>query len=162
MCATKQILIDVSNVKFLISLNYFPMALGKLLNALRLTELRKGSFSFFFSSLQYFKYSNFCWVDSRFEVLWFRQYEGGAQVKFAELAGIELLFLISRKNNTTVILHQWCRNYDQGLSQISPAVTRYFYSFLFTEASTIVSAWNKVYRRNFLKSNFIGIIPNVG
>lgn len=49
---SKLIMMIISNIKFLDSLNYFPMPLAALPGAFDLKELKKGYFPFLFSSLE--------------------------------------------------------------------------------------------------------------
>ncbi|KAG5889399.1 hypothetical protein JTB14_018273 [Gonioctena quinquepunctata] len=152
----------VGNVKFLDSLNYFPMALSKLPKAFGFTELKKGYFPHLFNTvdkqnyigpippLEYYDPDNAKDAQAREELMKWHADKVAKNYNFHFQKEIEE-YCISDVD----ILTESCLKFRDLLiseTQVCP----------FMEATTIASACNKVYRRNFLKPNTIGIIPKRG
>ncbi|KAG5864370.1 hypothetical protein JTB14_034245 [Gonioctena quinquepunctata] len=162
MRGTKLISMMVGNVKFLDSLNYFPMALSKLPKAFGFTELKKGYFPHLFNTvdkqnyigpippLEYYDPDNTKDAQARGELMKWHADKVAENYNFHFQKEIEE-YCISDVD----ILTESCLKFRDLLiseTQVCP----------FMEATTIASACNKVYRRNFLKPNTIGIIPKRG
>ncbi|KAG5876882.1 hypothetical protein JTB14_007458 [Gonioctena quinquepunctata] len=152
----------VGNVKFLDSLNYFPMALSKLPKAFGFTELKKGYFPHLFNTvdkqnyiglippLEYYDPDNAKDEKAREELMKWHADKVATNYVFHFQKEIEE-YCISDVD----ILTESCLKFRDLLiseTQVCP----------FMEATTIASTCNKVYRRNFLKPNTIGIIPKRG
>ncbi|KAG5873123.1 hypothetical protein JTB14_031627 [Gonioctena quinquepunctata] len=137
---TKLMSMTNSNVKFLDSLNYFPMALSKLPKAVGFTELKKGYFPHLFNTVDKQNYIG--------AILPLEYYDpDNAKDERREIVE----YCLSDVN----ILTQSCLRFRELLiseTHVCP----------FMEANTIASACNKVNRRNFLKPNTIGIISKRG
>ncbi|XP_030757090.1 uncharacterized protein LOC115882961 [Sitophilus oryzae] len=158
---TKLVLMSVGNVKFLDSLNYFPMALSKLPKAFGLTELKKGYFPHLFNtvghqkyvgpmpSIEYYDPDNMKVEDREKFIKWYEErvaenYMFDFEKEFVEycVSDVDILTQACLKFRKLMI--------DEG--NVCP----------FTEASTLPSACNKIFRRNFLQPETIGIIPKNG
>ncbi|XP_030758042.1 uncharacterized protein LOC115883772 [Sitophilus oryzae] len=158
---TKLVLMVVGNVKFLDSLNYFPMALAKLPKAFGLTELKKGYFPHLFNTVGHQKYvgpmpaieyydpDNMKTEDREKFIKWYQErvaenYMFDFEKEFIEycVSDVDILTQASLKFRKLMI--------DEG--NVCP----------FTEASTLPSTCNKIFRRNFLQPETIGIIPKNG
>lgn len=161
MRGTKIIVMQVGNVKFLDSLNYFPMPLSVLPKAFGLTELKKGYFPHLFNKLENEEYTGYLppikyynpdnmMVPERKKFLeWYNQ-----KVSLKTHFNFKNELIEYCKSDTT-ILFESCKLFQTQMlktTNVDP----------FTEATTIASACNKVFRRNFLKPNTIGIIPKRG
>ncbi|KAJ8970482.1 hypothetical protein NQ317_016238 [Molorchus minor] len=150
----------VKNVKFLDSLNYFPIALSKLPKAFGLGDnLKKGYFPHLFNTMENENYAgtlpdakyyspDTMRPEDRTKFLeWYENHksdEFNLQRDLADycISDVEILTAACLKFRRQLI--------DTG--NVCP----------FTEACTIASACNKIYRRNFLKPNSIDIIPKNG
>ncbi|XP_030761194.1 uncharacterized protein LOC115886248 [Sitophilus oryzae] len=158
---TKLVLMSAGNVKFLDSLNYFPMALAKLPKAFGLNELKKGYFPHLFNtvghqkyvgpmpSIEYYDPDNMKVEDREKFVKWYQECVGKNYMFDFEKEFVD--YCVSDVD----ILTQACLKFrklmiDEG--NVCP----------FTEASTLPSACNKIFRRNFLQPETIGIIPKNG
>ncbi|CAH2008244.1 unnamed protein product, partial [Acanthoscelides obtectus] len=160
MRGTKLILMEVGNVKFLDSLNYFPMPLTALPKAFDLKELKKG----------YFPHYSTLWLiriigpipaldfydpdhlkeDAREKLLkWHGERQAEGYVFDFQKEIVE--YCIS----DVEILTQACLKF-RDLMKTETTVDP------FQESTTIASCCNKVFRRNFLKPETIGVIPKGG
>lgn len=160
MRGTKLIMIKVGNVKFLDSLNYFPMALSKLPKAFGLGDnFKKGYFPHLFNTsvnekyvgsippIEYYDPDNMKEEAREMFLKWYgenKNYEFDMQKEIVEycISDVEILAAACLKFRQQLL--------DTG--NVCP----------FTEACTIASACNRVFRRNFLRPNTIGIIPKNG
>ncbi|XP_018568461.1 uncharacterized protein LOC108908806 [Anoplophora glabripennis] len=161
MRGTKLILMELDNLKFLDSLNYFPMALSKLPKAFGLTQLKKGYFPHLFNTsgnenykgslpaLEYYSPDNLIGSEKSNLIKWHSE---KIREKYVFDFQKELMeYCIS----DVEILTTACLKFRQQLLETCKVCP-------FTEACTIASACNKVFRRNFLQANTIGIIPKNG
>ncbi|XP_018573827.1 uncharacterized protein LOC108912895 [Anoplophora glabripennis] len=160
MRGTKIISMVVENVKFLDSLNYFPMPLTKLPKAFGLgDDFKKGYFPHLFNTeenqnyvgplpaVEYYSPDTMKEEDRKKFLSWYEDHksdEFDMQRDIVQycISDVEILTAACVKFRHQLI--------DTG--NVCP----------FTEACTIASACNKIYRRNFLKPNTIGIIPKNG
>ncbi|XP_018574075.1 uncharacterized protein LOC108913090 [Anoplophora glabripennis] len=147
MRGMKIISMVVGNVKFLDSLNYFPMALSKLPKAFGLGDnFKKGYFPHLFNTAanqnyvgplpaaEYYDPDNMKPEDRSKFLEWHEEHKNDEFNMQRDL--VEYIF----------------RQQLLETGNVCP----------YTEACTIASACNKVYRRNFLQPNTIGIIPKGG
>ncbi|XP_018570577.2 uncharacterized protein LOC108910461 [Anoplophora glabripennis] len=160
MRGTKIISMEVENVKFLDSLNYLPMALSKLPKAFDLgPELKKGYFPHYFNTeanqnyigllppQEYYSPDTMKTEDREKFLQWYEEHkndEFNMQKDIVEYCVSDV-----------EILTRACLKFRQQLMETTNVCP-------FTEACTIASTCNKVFRRNFLKPNTIGIIPKSG
>ena len=160
MRGSKIILMEIANVKFLDSLNYFPMALSKLPKAFQLSPVfKKGYFPHFFNTKENAKYigklpameyysPDSMKTEDRDEFLkWYAEH----QYDNFDMERDLVEYCIS----DVKILTETCLKFRQlflNQSNVEP----------FLEATTIASVCNLVYRRNFLQPNTIGLIPKNG
>lgn len=160
MRGTKIISMETANVKFIDSLNYFPMALSKLPKAFGLGDhFKKGYFPHLFNTLENQNYvgptpdmkfysPDTMKADDREKFLnWHEQHKNDVfdiRKEIVEycISDVEILTAACVKFRAQMI--------ETG--NVCP----------FTEACTIASCCNKVFRRNFLKTDTIGIIPKGG
>lgn len=160
MRGTKIILLEISNVRFIDSINYFPMALSKLPKAFDLPSIfKKGYFPYLFNTV-----NNQNYIGSRPGI---EYYDSDSMYEPDRLEFLQ--WYEKQKHNTFNMkeeLESYCTN---DVLILMMACLKFRKMFLeeckvcpFTEACTIASACNKVYRRNFLKPNTIGIIPRGG
>ncbi|XP_023312382.1 uncharacterized protein LOC111692561 [Anoplophora glabripennis] len=160
MRGTKIISMVVGNVKFLDSLNYFPMALSKLPKAFGLGDnFKKGYFPHLFNTsansnyvgplpaAEYYDPDNMKPEDRSKFLEWHEEHRDDEFDMQRDLVE----YCIS----DVEILTAACLKFRQQLMETGNVCP-------YTEACTIASACNKVYRRNFLKPNTIGIIPKGG
>ncbi|KAJ8911928.1 hypothetical protein NQ315_016269 [Exocentrus adspersus] len=161
MRGTKIISMTVGNVKFLDSLNYFPMPLAKLPTVFGLdsNNFKKGYFPHLFNTISNADYvgplpaieyysPDSMKIEERQKFLdWHKQHEND---KF-DLRKELIEYCIS----DVEILTEACRKFRQQMLQTGNVCP-------FTEACTIASCCNKVFRRNFLKPRSMGIIPKGG
>jgi G:T-mismatch repair DNA endonuclease (very short patch repair protein) len=172
MRGTKIILMQLQNLKFIDSLNFFPMSLAKLPKAFGLSNtFKKGYFPHLFNTKSNENYvglmpdSSFFGVDEMKEC-------GSCDDLKCKTPGCRNNFL------------QWHEAYKNNIFDFQKELTEYclsdveiltqsflkFREQLLTtsnvcplrESCTIASACNKIYRRNFLQPNTIGIIPKNG
>lgn len=160
MRGTKIISMELGNIKFLDSLNYFPMALAKLPKTFGLGDnFKKGYFPHLFNTFDNRNYVgplpstehysvNTMKADDREKFLqWYEEHKNDIFDMKKEIVGycisdVEILTSACLKFRALMI--------ETG--NVDP----------FTEGCTIASACNKVFRRNFLKPNTIGLIPKSG
>nr|CAI5838221.1 unnamed protein product [Callosobruchus analis] len=163
---TKLLLLSVENVKFIASLNYFPMPLSKLPKAFGLQGLKKGYFPHLFNknenwnyvgplpALEYYDPDNFKYTpilddskDERQKLIDWHTKLSKQQYVF-DFQNEIVDYCISDVN----VLQQACLKFRQIMlneGNVDP----------FTEAITLLGACNKIFRRNFLKPETIGIMP---
>ncbi|XP_031342995.1 uncharacterized protein LOC116170631, partial [Photinus pyralis] len=160
MRGSKIISLSINNVKLLDSLNYFPMSLAKLPKAFGLTDdFRKGFFPHHFNTPENqnyvgpypdMKYYNpdAMKTDERDKFIsWYTENKDNIFDMQKEIVS----YCISDVNILTLA----CLKFRELLIK-SGNVCPY------TEACTIASACNKLFRRNFLKTDTIGLIPRQG
>lgn len=160
MRGTKIVMMTVENIKFLDSLNYFPMALSQLPKAFGLGDgFKKGYFPHLFNTTKNENYVGslpaieFYDPDSMKEedrekfLSWYAEHKNDEFNMQRDLVD----YCIS----DVQILTAACLKFRQQLMETGNVCP-------FTEACTIASACNKVFRRNFLRPNTIGIIPKRG
>ncbi|KAJ8962384.1 hypothetical protein NQ318_018368 [Aromia moschata] len=160
MRGTKIISMKMENVKFLDSLNYFPMALSKLPKAFGLGDgFKKAYFPHLFNTidnsnyvgplppLEFYSPDNIKPEERDKFLEW---YEAHKQDEFNMQRD-----LVEYCISDVEILTAACLKFREQLLDTGNVCP-------FTEACTIASACNKVYRRNFLQPNTIGIIPRGG
>lgn len=159
---TKIILMQVDNVRFIDSINYFPMALSALPKAFDLgPEKKKGYFPHLFNTLANKDYIGpmpdreyFC-PDTMFK---------NSREKF------DLWYDSQISINHTFDLQKELLEYCiSDVDILSQACLKFRSLFLvecnvdpFLEAVTIASACNLAFRRKFLKPNTIGLVPKRG
>ncbi|XP_055381852.1 uncharacterized protein LOC129612329 [Condylostylus longicornis] len=159
-CMDESKLLFCQKCKFRNSLNYFPMALSELPKAFDLpSNFKKGYFPYKFNTI---KNANYVGLLPAIE------YYGANSMKPKE-RDIFLQWHENHKNDVfnmqrdiieyciydVVILREACLKFRKLFiteCNVEP----------FLEATTIASACNLVFRRNFLKSNTIGLIPKNG
>ncbi|XP_023312242.1 uncharacterized protein LOC108915368 [Anoplophora glabripennis] len=160
MRGTKIISMVVGNIKFLDSLNYFPMALSKLPKAFGLGDnFKKGYFPHLFntsansnyvgpqSAAEYYDSNNMKPEDRSKFLEWYEEHKDDEFNMQRDL--------VEYCTSDVEILTAACLKFRQQLMETGNVCP-------YTEACTIASSCNKVYRRNFLKPNIIGIIPKGG
>lgn len=157
---TKILLLSIENVKFIDSLNYFPMKLSSLPAAFDLpSDFKKGYFPHLFNkivnkdyigtlpAIEYYSPDSMH-VDERQKLLeWYDYHKNDNFIMKKEL----IEYCTSDVNILTLACLKFRQNF---LSECNVCP--------FTEAITIASACNLVYRRNFLEPNKISIIPKWG
>ena len=151
--------IDVRGIRFIDSLNFFPMSLAKLPRAFGLTELRKGFFPHFFnieSSWDYrgplpprHYYGPDQMVPSRREefLTWYDE-QAGKEFNFYEE-------LVSYCISDVDILQRCCGVFRKLFVEYTGLEP-------FTTSVTIASACNRVYRSSYLAPREIALIPPEG
>ena len=160
MRGSQIILMEIENIKFIDSLNYFPMALSALPKAFDLkTTLTKGYFPHLFNTLDNADYIGLypnieyyspdsMKADERDKFLvWFEQ----CKLNVFDMRKEIIKYCI----NDVEILSEACLKFRKLLLDSCNVCP-------FTEATTIASTCNLVYRRNYLKDNQIAIIPKNG
>ena len=160
MRGTKIILMEIGNVKFLDSLNYFPMALSKLPKAFNLpSELKKGYFPHLFNMKINEKYTGKLPAIEFYSPDTMRVEERNNFLKWHS----------EHANDYFVMQHEleeYCKSDVEILTEACLAFRKLFLMQNnvepFLEAVTIASACNLVFRRNFLLPNTIGLIPRNG
>lgn len=160
MRGTKIIMLSFDNVKFIDSLNYFPMPLATLPKAFDLgTELRKGYFPHLFNTLEN---SNYAGPMPNISYYSPDNMKDDARCKFLEWYEKHKLDRFDLQKE----LVEYCRSDVDILVKACLQFRKMFIEECnvcpFTESATIASACNLVYRRNFLKSSTIGIMPANG
>ena len=162
MRGTKIILMQISNIKFIDSINYFPMALSKLPKALGLDDkFKKGYFPHLFNrrenenyigplpAIEYYLPDHMKEEEHKEFLKWWNEQRSNHVVFDFKKELIEYC-----KSDTT-ILFESCKRFQQQMIDTTNVCP-------FSEATTIASTCNKVFRRNFLKPNSIGLIPKKG
>ena len=157
---TKILLMTLGNVKFLDSLNFMPMSLAKLPQSFDLSKnLKKGYFPHFFNkkenenyigplpSLEYYDPDSMMEDDRNSFLKW---YEENKTQEFNFQRDI-VAYCIS----DVEILSEACLKFRELMLTTSNVCP-------FSESCTIPGACNKIFRRNYLKPNSIGIIPKNG
>lgn len=159
---TKIILMEADNVRFVDSINYFPMALAALPKAFDLgPEKKKGFFPHLFNTVENQNYigpmpdkSYYC-PDSMFKK---------GHDKFTEWYNQQVISGYTFDFRKEIL--EYCISDVEILAQ---ACIKFRQTFLeqcnvdpFLEAVTIASACNLAFRRCFLKPNTIGLIPTGG
>ncbi|XP_049823419.1 uncharacterized protein LOC126265580 [Aethina tumida] len=160
MRGTKIILAEVGNVRFLDSLNYFPMALAKLPKAFGLAgNFKKGYFPHLFNTLENQQYvgplssvefygPNQMKPEDRHTFLNWHQEHQNDVFNFQEE-------IVAYCKSDVKILMRACLSFRSMLlneCKVCP----------FTEATTIASACNMVFVRNYLEADTIAVIPRGG
>lgn len=159
---TKLILMKIDNVRFVDSLCYFPMALAALPKAFDLPpEKKKGYFPHLFNTIENQNYigpmpaKEYYCPDSMFE-------KGKKQFDEWHRDQVVNNYIFDFQKE----LVEYCISDVDILAQ---ACIKFRSLFLtecnvdpFREATTIASACNLVFRRNYLKENTIGLIPKKG
>ncbi|XP_054287287.1 uncharacterized protein LOC129003084 [Macrosteles quadrilineatus] len=162
MRGTKVILLEVDSVRFIDSLNYFPMALSALPKAFDLPpEKKKGYFPHLFNTMANQNFvgpipsKKFYCPDTMFEKT-YKDFENWHNEQMSQ----NYVFDFSKE------IVEYCLSDVDILAQ---ACIKFRKLFLlecnvepFLEAVTIASACNLAFRRNFLKPNTIGLIPKNG
>ncbi|KAG5880013.1 hypothetical protein JTB14_037402 [Gonioctena quinquepunctata] len=160
MRGTQIILLKFENVRFLDSLNYFRMTLSKLPRAFGLgEELKKGYFPHLSNTtnnenyvgslprVEYYSPETMKKDERKTFLEWYEKHKNEEFVMQGELVE----YCIADVDIST----KACLKFrDQLLTTTNVCP--------FIEATTIASACNKVFRRNFLNSNSIGVIPKNG
>lgn len=162
MRGTKVILMEIDQIRFIDSLNYFPMPLSSLPKAFDLPpEKKKGYFPHLFNTLANHNYvgpipaKEFYCPDTMFEKT-YKEFQNwhNEQVRLNYVFDFQKE-LVEYCVSDVEILAQACIRFRKLFMQecrVEP----------FLEAVTIASACNKAFRRNFLKPNTIGLIPKNG
>lgn len=159
MRGTKLLMLTAGKIKFIDSLNYLPMPLSALPKAFDLVELKKGYFPHLFNTLANQNYvgplpdakyysPDTMKPDNRKKFL---KWHAEHRYDMFDLQKEIVEYCIS----DVEILTQACVKFHNMMMEqgnVSP----------FTEAITIPGACNKLFRRNFLQANTIGIIPKKG
>lgn len=164
---SKILLLQIDNIKFIDSLNYFPMKLSLLPKAFDLPNtFKKGYFPHLFNTLNNANYIGklppieFYSPDTMkgsedYEennernsfIKWFKLHEN-------DDFNMEVELVDYCKNDVNILMYA-CLKFRKDFLTICNVCP-------FTEAITIASACNLVFRRNFLKPESIGIIPRNG
>lgn len=160
MRGTKIILMQVENVKFIDSLNYFPMKLEALPKAFDLgPELKKGYFPHLFNTRKNENYAGSLPDMKYYSPDSMKEKDRETFLKWYEIHKYDQ-FDMQRD------LVEYCIS---DVDILTNACLKFREMFLrecnvdpFTEATTIASACNLVYRRNFLIPDTIGLIPKGG
>ena len=160
MRGTKILAMYLSNVKFIDSINYFPMALSKLPKAFDLPSvLKKGYFPYLFNTKENEKYVG------KLPALEFYS----PDTMKTEERDIFLKWYSEHKNYIFDMEHEIVEYCKSDVRILTGACLRFRKLFLsqsnvepFLEAITIASACNLLFRRNFLKPDTIGLIPKKG
>ncbi|KAK5638665.1 hypothetical protein RI129_012960 [Pyrocoelia pectoralis] len=160
MRGSKIISMTVNNIKLLDSLNFFPMSLAKLPKAFGLAgNFKKGFFPYHFNTaenqnyvgkypdIKYYNPDAMTTDDREKFINWYNENKDSVFDMQKEIVS----YCISDVNILTLA----CIKFRQLLIK-SGNVCPY------TEAYTIASSCNKLFRRNFLKADTIGLIPRQG
>lgn len=160
---TKILLMEINyKVRFIDSLSYLPMKLSALPKAMDLpASLKKGYFPHFFNtranefyigplpSVDYYGVDSMSTTDRKDFLIWHEEQTNNSTVFRMESEIID--YCVS----DVTILRLACEKFRNTFIQDCKVCP-------FTEAVTIVSACKRVFRRQFLKTNTIGIIPPKG
>ncbi|XP_050497599.1 uncharacterized protein LOC114327782 isoform X1 [Diabrotica virgifera virgifera] len=161
MRGTKLVSMACGNVRFLDSLNYCSMALSALPKAFGLTELKKGYFPHLFNreenqsyvgpmpDLKFYDPDNLK-ADARDKLMAWHAERVDEQYVYDFQKEIVEYFI-----SDVEILTQACLTFRKQLMDTSNVCP-------FFEATTVASTCNKVFRRNFLQPDTIGLIPKGG
>lgn len=162
MRGSKILLLEVGNVRFIDSLNYFPMALADLPKAFGLSaSLRKGYFPHFYNTklnenyigplpdVQYYGVDSMKKKNREVFIEWYEKTKNAGYVfnMSKEIVG----YCIADVD----ILRKACIHFRKLFLKTCDVCP-------FTEAITIASACNLMFRRKLLKPKTIGIIPRGG
>lgn len=157
---TKLLMVNVGRrIKLIDSINYFPMKLAALPKAFGLTELKKGYFPHLFNTLKNANYIG---------PLPDAKYYTPNTMKTSDRD--RFLQWHASQQNTTFDLQQEMTDYCISDVEILTQTCVKFHNMMieagnvspFTEAITIPGACNKLFRRQFLKPNTMGVIPKNG
>ncbi|XP_055387199.1 uncharacterized protein LOC129615842 [Condylostylus longicornis] len=159
-CIDESKLLFCQKCKFRNSLNYFPMALSELPKAFYLpSNFKKGYFPYKFNTI---KNANYVGLLPAIE------YYGADSMKPKE-RDIFLQWHENHKNDVFNMQRDIIEYCIYNVVILREACLKFRKLFItecnvepFLEATTIASACNLVFRRNFLKSNTIGLIPKNG
>ena len=160
MRGTKIVMMQIGNIKFIDSLNYFPMSLAKLPKAFGLEDnFKKGYFPHLFNTrvnenyvgplppMEFYSPDSMKIEDRDTFVSWYEEHKNDLFDMQRDLTD----YCVS----DVEILTSSCLKFRQQLISTANVCP-------FTEATTIASTCNKVFRRNFIKPDTIGIIPKNG
>jgi len=160
MRGTKIIQMQIKNIRFLDSMNYLAMPLSQLPKAFDLsTNLKKGYFPHLFNRTENINYvgpippMHYYSPDSMIaenRKMFIEWYEQNKNAEFNMKRD-----LLDYCKNDVLILTEACIKFRKLLLEENNVCP-------FTEATTIASACNLVFRRNFLKPETIGLIPKKG
>lgn len=163
MNGTKIITMRVGKLVFLDSLNYFHMPLSKLPKSFGLTEaLAKGTFPHLFNTpanqhyigelpaMEYYS-PNSMPTNVRTDIFepWYRELKNEGYVFDFQKE------IVGYCRNDVTILRQACMVFRKMFIAVGAVCP-------FDEGTTIASACFRIFRKNFLKANAIGIIPRAG
>lgn len=154
------IMMGIGNVKFIDSLNYLPMALSGLPKAFGLgSQLKKGNFPHFFNTLENANYVGLLPEIEHYRPDLMKDEERLVFIQWYE----------AHKNDTFDMQKELVDYCVSDVDILTKACLKFRKMFLeecnvcpFTEAVTIASACNLVFRRNFLQPDTIGLIPKNG
>lgn len=159
MRGSKILLMSIGSIKFIDSLNYFPMPLAELPKAFGLTALKKGYFPHLFNTM-----SNQNYVGPMPDVSY---YSPGTMKPHEQLKFLE--WYESNKTNIFNFQSELIAYCQSDVYILKRACLQFRDLFMkecnvcpFTEATTIASACNLVYRRGYLKHETLGVIPQRG
>lgn len=160
MRGSKIITMDLDSIRFLDSINYFPMALSKLPQTFGLqNEFKKGYFPHLFNTVE-----NESYVGPFPDISYYNPntLKNDDRERFLEWYDKHKDDIFDMKKELTEycisdveILSRACLKFRQQVLETGNICP-------FTEACTIASTCNKLFRRNFLKPDTIGIIPKNG
>lgn len=160
MRGTKILLMGIDNMKFIDSLNYFPMSLAELPKAFDLgPETKKGYFPHLFNTIENANYVG-CLPDVTF-------YDPD-NMKPEQRS--EFLEWYEQNKHSEFNFEKEIVDYCiSDVDVLTKACVKFRKLFLeqcnvdpFVEVTTIASACHLVFRRNYLQANMIGLIPNKG
>ncbi|XP_036147283.1 uncharacterized protein LOC118647134 [Monomorium pharaonis] len=159
---TKIIAITLGHVKFIDSVNYMPMRLSELPKAFGLRDTSdKGVFPHLFNTIE-----NQTYVEPLPDIRYFcpDQMKSEEREQFlawhSKLSNEGYIFDFQRKivrycRNDVVILRRACMEFRKIFLERGDVCP-------FEECTTIASTYMKVFRKNFLRSDEIGVIPSKG
>lgn len=164
---TKILLLKIGNIRFIDSLSYFPMKLSSLTKAFDLpSDLNKGYFPHLFNTLEN---TNYVGKLPAVEFYCPDTLKGTEANEKNDERRIFLNWYDEHKNDIFDMKKEIVKYCRADVDILTAACIKFRRDFLtmcnvcpFTEATTIASACNLVFRRNFLKPASIGIIPNKG
>ncbi|KAK5650120.1 hypothetical protein RI129_001149 [Pyrocoelia pectoralis] len=157
---SKIISMTINNVRFIDSLNYLPMALAKLPKAFGLGDnFKKGFFPYLFNTtenqnyighypnIKYYRPDAMKTEEREQFIKWYNENQDEVFDMQKEIVS----YCISDVNILTLACVKF-RELLVASGNVCP----------YTEACTIASSCNKLFRRNFLKRDTIGLIPRQG